>query len=47
MLARGYSLHADAWLTPSFHVSMNYRHITLDSGGASDGINARVLLVLE
>lgn len=44
------SLGVNWWLTPIFHVSMNYRHITLDRGGlhgSSEGINARVLLVLE
>jgi len=38
------------WLSPIFNVSVNYRYITLDRSGlngSSDGINARVMLVLE
>ena len=38
------------WLTPYFNVNLNYRYITLDQGGVegtSQGINSRILLVLE
>jgi phosphate-selective porin OprO/OprP len=38
------------WLTPVFHVSVDYRHIRLDRDGVvghSDGLNVRVLLMLE
>ena len=38
------------WLTPFFHVSFNYRWITLDRlgvSGDSHGFNSRVMLLLE
>ena len=38
------------WLTPFFQVNINYRHIQLDrfgTTGVSDGLNSRILLVLE
>ncbi len=38
------------WLTPYFNVNLNYRYITLDKNGVegtSQGINSRVLLMLE
>ena len=38
------------WLTPYFNINFNYRYITLDQGGiegTSQGVNSRVLLVLE
>ena len=44
------SLGVNWWLSPIFNVNMNYRHILLDKGGVhgkSDGINARLMLVLE
>jgi phosphate-selective porin OprO/OprP len=44
------SLGVNWWLSPFFNVSMNYRYITLDRMGIigrSDGINARIVLVLE
>ena len=44
------SLGINWWLSPIFNVNVNYRHINLDRfglDGASDGFNARVVLVLE
>ena len=44
------SLGVNWWLSPIFNVNFNYRHIVLDRfghDGTSDGINARVMLVLE
>ena len=38
------------WLTPSFQLSLNARHVWLDRGGVegeSSGINSRLLLMLE
>ena len=45
-----FSLGINWWLSPIFNVNLNYRHINLDKegiAGKSDGINARVMLVLE
>jgi len=44
------SLGINWWLTPFFQVGMNYRHIWLDrfgTEGRSDGINIRIMLILE
>ena len=44
------SLGINWWLSPIFNVNVNYRHIVLDRfghDGTSDGINARVMVVLE
>jgi phosphate-selective porin OprO/OprP len=44
------SLGVNWWLSPTFNVNLNYRHIGLDRmglDGNAQGFNARVLLVLE
>jgi phosphate-selective porin OprO/OprP len=44
------SLGVNWWLTGYFSLGLNYRHIVLDrfdERGASDGVNVRMLLVLE
>ena len=44
------SFGANWWLTPVFNVNLNYRHIALDRfgiRGGSDGLNVRVVLMLE
>ena len=44
------SLGLNWWLTPTFSVNFNYRHVTLDQFGVegdSDGFNTRLLLLLE
>ncbi|NRB39225.1 MAG: hypothetical protein HRU20_12275 [Pseudomonadales bacterium] len=44
------SLALNWWLSPIFNVNVNARHIWLDQGGVngeSNGINARLLLILE
>ena len=45
-----YSLGVNWWFTRSTHLSVNYRHITLDRfdlQGDSSGLNARILLMLD
>ncbi len=45
-----WSLGVNWWFTRSTHLSMNYRHITLDRSatqGKSSGVNARLLLMLD
>jgi len=45
-----YSLGVNWWFTRSTHLSVNYRHISLDRSaiqGDSSGLNARILLMLD
>jgi phosphate-selective porin OprO/OprP len=45
-----YSLGVNWWFTRSTHLSMNYRHISLDRAalqGDSSGLNARITLMLD
>ena len=45
-----YSLGVNWWFTRSTHLSVNYRHIALDSSaieGDSSGLNARIMLMLD
>jgi phosphate-selective porin OprO/OprP len=45
-----WSLGVNWWFTRSAHLSMNYRHITLDRSAAqgdSSGMNARIMLMLD
>jgi len=45
-----YSLGVNWWFTRSTHLSVNYRHISLDrfdTQGDSSGLNARILLMLD
>jgi phosphate-selective porin OprO/OprP len=44
------SLGLNWWLSPSFNVNLNYRHISLDRfdlEGSTDGLNIRVVLILD
>jgi phosphate-selective porin OprO/OprP len=45
-----YSLGVNWWFTRSTHLSLNYRHVSLDRSaiqGDSSGLNARIMLMLD